>query len=205
MSMESLLERFAQASEGFAGVLAAVRLEQWVWPTPCSEWTVRDVVNHMARGNLNYVRLLEGADRAAFLRWRDADALGADPVGGYARSVRECAAAFARPDAAERVLDYPLGAVTGRQALAVRTADSIVHTWDLACAVGADRRLDPDLVGWLDDHLTEIYAGLAETPLDPDSSHRFFAVPGSAPAGASRQDRLLRLLGRDPSHLTNRS
>ncbi len=98
-----------------------------------------------------------------------------------------------------RILDYPLGPVPGRQALAVRTADTIIHTWDLARASGAPDRLVPSLLGWLAGHLDEIYAGLAETPVDPASTHRFFAPPGQPAENSSGQDRLLLHMGRDPA------
>ncbi|MFG3116784.1 TIGR03086 family metal-binding protein [Streptomyces sp. NPDC048197] len=167
------------------------------WPTPCVEWDVRALTNHMVRGNLSYVRLLGGGSSAEFLRMRDVDALGEHPPAAYVRSVRECAAAFGRPGALERSLDHPLGRVTGRQALAVRLTDSAVHTWDLARAIGADEALDDGLVTWILGRLEVIYAGLAESPLAADTTHRFFSAPdGVLPQGASRQKRLLHLMGR---------
>jgi uncharacterized protein (TIGR03086 family) len=198
-SLAGPLDRFVLSSAAFERRLRAVRSEQWAWPTPCTDWNVRQLVNHMARGNLNYAGLLRGGTSAEFLRLRDADALGTDPVGAYARSVRECAEAFARPDALQRILDYPLGQVTGRQALAVRTTDATIHTWDLARAIGVDDDLDVGLVAWIDDHLEDIYAGLPETPVAVDTTHRFFAAPeGVLADDASRQDRLLRRMGRTP-------
>jgi uncharacterized protein (TIGR03086 family) len=196
---DELIERFVLSSTEFQEKLRRVRPDQWTSPTPCTEWNVRDLVNHMARGNLNYVKLVEGGTRAEFLRLREVDALGTDPVSAYARSVRDCAAAFATPGALQRILDYPLGKVSGRQALAVRITDSTVHTWDLARAIGVDDTLDAGLVGWIDDHLDEIYAGLAETPVAADTTHRFFAAPEGAPVpSASKQDRLLHRMGRNP-------
>jgi uncharacterized protein (TIGR03086 family) len=198
-TFDGIVERFLLSSTHFERTLRAVRAEQWAWPTPCTEWDVRQLVNHMTRGNLNYVCLLRGRTAAEFLRLRNVDALGADPVGAYARSVRTCAEAFTGPDALQRVLDYPLGRLTGRQALAVRTADSTIHTWDLARAIGADDTLDTGLVGWIDEHLDAIYAGLAETPTDAATTHRFFAASRTVPADdTSRQARLLALMGRNP-------
>ena len=198
---DGLIDRFVLSSTEFERKLRAVRAEQWDGPTPCAEWNTHQLVNHMTRGNLNYVCLLDGGSSAEFLRLRDVDALGTDPVGAYARSARECAEAFARPGALRRILDYPLGKVTGRQALAVRTTDTIVHTWDLARAIGGDDTLDVGLVAWIDDHLDAIYAGLAETPTAAETSHRFFAAPEGTPAhDASRQDRLLHRMGRTPEH-----
>ncbi|WP_369205432.1 TIGR03086 family metal-binding protein [Streptomyces sp. PU-14G] len=196
---DGLVDRFRTASAGFTRTLRAVRRpEQWCRPTPCTEWNVRQLANHMARGNLNYVTLLEGGSAEDFLRCRDVDALGDAPVDAYVRSVEACAEAFGRPGALDRTLDYPLGRVGGRQALAVRITDSTVHTWDLARALGTDDTLDPALVGWIADHLEAIYAGLAETPTDPATTHRFFAAPGGGPLSgeASAQARLLHRLGR---------
>ena len=194
--LAGLHDRFAVASAGFASRLRLVRPGQWSSPTPCSEWDVRQLANHMTRGNLNYALLVQGGSGAEFLRLREVDALGGDPPGSYAASVRTCAAAFGAPGALERVVDYPLGAVTGRQALAIRIADAVIHTWDLARATGAGDRLDAGLVEWIGANLAEIYAGLPETPVAPRTSHRFFAAPEEAPGGASRQDRLLHLMGR---------
>ncbi|GAA1938388.1 TIGR03086 family metal-binding protein [Amycolatopsis minnesotensis] len=197
-AFEGIIPRFVAASTGFDRLLAAVRPAQWDAPTPCAEWKVRDLVNHMTSGNRNYVSLVDGGTAAGYLAGRDADALGADPIGAFRGSVRDCADAFARPGALARVLDYPLGRVVGSQALAVRTADSIVHTWDLARAIGVDDTLDAGLLGWLDDGFDRIYAGLAETPAAADTTHRFFAPPTGSP-GFTRQDRLLRRMGREPS------
>lgn len=197
---ERVVDRFVLSSSEFERKLRMVRPGQWEWPTPCTEWNVRQLVNHMTRGNLNYVVLVEGGTREEFLRLREVDALGTDAVGAYNRSVWECARAFARPRALQRVLDYPLGLVTGQQALAVRTTDSTIHTWDLGRAVGVDDTLDAGLVAWIGDHLDEIYAGLAETPIAVDTTHRFFAAPESVPAGdASPQDQLLHRMGRNPN------
>jgi uncharacterized protein (TIGR03086 family) len=194
-----ILERYRRASEQFAGRLAAVAPHQWTGSTPCAEWNVRQLVNHMTRGNLNFALLAGGGAAAEFIRLREVDALGAEPASAYAASVEACATAFAGPGALARPVDYPLGRITGGQALAVRTTDTTIHTWDLARAIGADERLDTDLIAWIDEHLNEIYAGLVETPVDPASTHRFFAPPTAEPApDAPRQRRLLHLFGRTP-------
>lgn len=197
--VHAMVDRFLLASTGFEDRLRLVRPEQWEWSTPCPEWTVRQLANHMARGNLNYVRLVQGGTSGEFLAQRDADALGEDPVGAYVASVRRCAEAFEEPLALSRVLDYPLGKIPGEQALAVRATDSLIHTWDLARATGADEQLDTSLVAWVDAHLEDIYAGLAETPTAADTTHRFFAAqPDGVGDGESVQDRLLRRTGRTP-------
>jgi uncharacterized protein (TIGR03086 family) len=70
------------------------------------------------------------------------------------------------------------------------TQDVLVHTWDLARAVGADDTLDP---AWC-------AAFLAQLPADPNalSGSGMFAAPVAVPEDADAQSRLGRL-GRDPS------
>jgi uncharacterized protein (TIGR03086 family) len=188
--MTDPLDRYLRASAGFSAVLAEMRPDQLRSPTPCTEWDVRQLVNHMTRGNLNYALLASGGSASEFLALRDRDALGGEPLSAYAASVRECAESFRRPGALDRVLDYPLGKVTGRQALAVRTADSVLHTWDLARALGVSEALDPALVEWILTESPAIYAGL-----DVSS----FFGPSSDAVSGNHQDRLLRRLGRDPA------
>ncbi|MVU80541.1 TIGR03086 family protein [Nocardia sp. ET3-3] len=194
---EGIVDRFVLSSNEFERNLRAVRPAQWTWPTPCTEWNVRQLVNHVTRGNLSYARLTEGGTGAEFLRLRDVDALGTDPVNAFVRSVQQCATAFTRPGVLHRELDYPLGPVTGQQALAVRTTDTTIHTWDLARAIGIDDTLDPTLLTWIDHHLEQIYATLPETPTAPDTTHRFFAAPPQDPTDrTSQQNQLLRRMGR---------
>lgn len=198
-SDKALRNRFAAACAGFAERLRAVRPAQWQGPTPCAQWTVRDLVNHMTRGNLNYLLLLRGGSGEEFLRLREADALGADPVAAFGRSAAEFLARCDEPGALDRVADYPLGQAPGRQLVSIRLTDSVVHTWDLARAAGLDERLDPDLVAWVLGSLASTYRGIAESPVAAETTHRFFATPhADGPATASAQDRLLHLMGRSP-------
>ena len=153
----------------------------------------------MTRGNLNYVDLLAGASAADFLRMRDTDALGADPIEAYVASACTSADAFAGPGAFEKLLDHPLGKIDGRRGIAIRTTDSAIHTWDLARALGVDDTLDARLVAWMDDNLDATHAGVAEGPTDPGSTYRFFGAPRADSAcSAPRQERLLRRMGRRP-------
>ena len=74
------------------------------------------------------------------------------------------------------------------------TRDVLVHTWDLARAVGADDRLDP---GWCE----LVYAGLPEDPQALSASGMFNApvAVNSETSEIDVQARLLARLGRDPS------
>jgi uncharacterized protein (TIGR03086 family) len=71
------------------------------------------------------------------------------------------------------------------------TRDVLVHTWDLARAVGADDRLDP---GWCE----LCYAGLP-ADLQALSATGMFKAPLAVNSETGSQARLLARLGRDPS------
>lgn len=195
---DGILARFTHSGEQFARLLRTVTPEQWNAPTPCPDWTVRDLVNHVALANPQYVGLLRGESTPEFLARRGTDVLGDDPIGAFTRTAAEADAAFAEPGAFARTLAHPLGAIPAEQALAVLTNDRLVHTWDLARAIGADETLDPDLVTWAWTHLPEIYAGMSETPGSDDGVWRVFgAPPGELPSDAEVQTRLLHTMGRD--------
>jgi len=101
---------------------------------------------------------------------RETDALGDDPFGAFDASVRLFADAFDQPDVLNRKLDYPLGPVSGAQAMAERGAGD-----DLRRARGKpDRR--------------------------PDNTSVFAAPAGTVNRDASLQDRLLHVMGRTPGH-----
>ena len=62
-------DAFDVAHAEFERRLWLVRADQWADPTPCSEWSVRDLVNHVVAGARTYTLLLDGCSRE---RARDA-------------------------------------------------------------------------------------------------------------------------------------
>src|SRR6266545_920027 len=75
-----------------------VGVDQWSAPTPCTEWTVRDVVHHLVGMNLVFVALLEERPMPD----RGADHVGTDPAGAYRRSAAALQVAAARPGVLQR-------------------------------------------------------------------------------------------------------
>jgi uncharacterized protein (TIGR03086 family) len=199
-AFEGIVDRFVFASSRFEQVLAMVQPDQWDLATPCTEWNVRQLSNHQTRANLNFAALAEGGSKEEFIALRDVDALGDSPVDAFKESATRCATAFAKPGALRAVLDYPLGKVTGDQALALRTTDSVIHTWDLARAIGADEQLDAGLVSWVVGNLDAVGAGLPEMPTSAETTNRFFAPPivNDPTKERSVQYELLLRTGRQP-------
>ena len=184
------LDLLSRADDGFAQRLALVRPDQWAAQTPCTEWDVRALVNHVVGANRRYTMLLHGATTDEVEATRAVDHLGADPVASFAATEAELTAAFAEPGAMARTVYHRVGGRTGAQLLEMRVLDIAVHTWDLARAIGASESLDPDVVA------------LALTLQDTFDAGRqrgtFAPPPGNTPAGSSAQARLLYLSGRRP-------
>jgi hypothetical protein len=79
---------------------------------PCTEWNVRDPVNHLVGTNLVLVAMFEESPMPE----RGADRLGGDLTGAYRRSAAALRAA-ARPGVLERSQRTPPGTATGAERL----------------------------------------------------------------------------------------
>jgi len=61
--------------------VAAIENDQWLDPTPCAEWSVRELVNHVVAEELWAAPLLRGATVLEVGSQFDGDVLGEDPLG----------------------------------------------------------------------------------------------------------------------------
>ncbi len=157
---------------------------QWTAPTPCTEWSVRDVVDHLIGMNLVFVALFEESPMPA----RGVDRLGADPAGAYRRSAAALQAAAARPGVLERSQATAVGVATGVDRLQWRIVDLLAHGWDLAQATGVTAQAPDDLV---EQALTFARAQLPGQPLAGR-----FAGPQPIRDNAPAIDRLAAFTGR---------
>lgn len=136
------------SAERIVELVGHVGPEQWDNPTPCTEWNVRTLVGHLIVGMQGYCDLLEGASAAEYLSMfeRQSVAVGTDPVAACESAVRSACAASLQPRALERTVHHLIGDIPGSRLLGMRIADSVVHAWDLATAIGAAPGLDEQLV-----------------------------------------------------------
>ncbi len=93
-----LPEVHAHALEVTRRYVGGVDTPDWDKPSVCSEWNVRELVNHIVSGNLWVPELVGGKSIADVGDRLDGDVLGADPVTAYESSEAVAAAAF-RPRA----------------------------------------------------------------------------------------------------------
>jgi uncharacterized protein (TIGR03086 family) len=189
------VDRFAlldRAGVQFRQRLDLVKADQWSLPTPCTAWDVRGLVNHVVTANITGERLLHGAGRAEVVALNGTDLVGDDPVSAFARSTDAQSAAFRAPGALDQVVPHPAFDMPADQLLEFRIGDVLLHTWDLARAIGADETLDPEVV----DAVWKSLSPLAEAL--PASGAFGAGSSGGLTEQAPRQLRLLDLSGRRP-------
>ncbi|MEU8877957.1 TIGR03086 family metal-binding protein [Streptomyces javensis] len=191
MAENPLLTRHSEALDLFTERVHAIRPDQWDDPTPCTEWTVRDLVNHLAVEQMWVPPLVrEGASVGDQSDALEGDLLGDDPVATWDVVATAARDAFREPGALDRMVDLSYGESPATHYCAQMTADAAVHAWDLARAIGADERIPKPLVDFSVREVAPYAVDLEESGL--------FAAPVEPPAGADAQTRLLALLGREP-------
>lgn len=189
-----LIAVHARAVRATTPVVALVRPPDLSLPTPCAEWDLGDLLAHMTVQHRGFAAAAAG--RGGDLdTWRPRP-VGDDPAGEYARAAESVVAAFAEPGILQR--DFLLPEITpqpvpGRLAISMHLVDYVVHGWDVARTLGVAYELPPEVLA----------ATLPIAESVPDGAER--RAPGAAFAprlphpGEDPLDRILALLGRDPS------
>lgn len=176
------------AAKEFGSRVLAIADDGWDRPTPCSDWTVRDLVGHLVAEHLWAVELLDGATLEEVGDRFDGDVLGDDPTSSWMRAVNDSMDAWAAAGVDDTVHlstgEAPVERYTEEMLL-----DLAVHAWDLARAAGLSEDLDDDVVAhvlaYAQEHRDELAgSGLFADPIQVDTQ--------------DAQVRLLSLLGRRP-------
>ena len=185
----------ARALRASVAVVAHATLDDLGHPTPCSAWTLGDLIAHMTAQHHGFAAAARGhgADLAA---WQPQPP-GRDPVRAYASAADDVLAAFAGPGVLEKPFALPEfgpGATfPGSQAIGFHFIDYVVHGWDVARSLGLPFGLDSDMA--------EDALPIALAVPDGDYRLRPGAVfrPGlPAPGDPAPLDRILTALGRFP-------
>ncbi|MGW4028927.1 TIGR03086 family metal-binding protein [Streptomyces sp. NPDC004838] len=185
----ALLSRHSEALELFTDRVHAVRPDQWDNATPCTDWSVRDLVNHLTAEQLWVPDLVtNGSTVAQVGDAYEGDVLAAHPRAAWDTAARGARRAFGKPGALERTVWLSYGETPAVAYCAQMTTDAVVHAWDLSRAIGASERLPEALVAFALQEVTPYASELSKSGL--------FAPPIEPPPGDSQQTRLLALLGR---------
>lgn len=162
----------------------------WQAPTPCRDWTVRDLLGHLTAEALWAPHLLRGETLEEVGDRYEGDVLGDDPRASWHAASASERAAVSAPDALDATVHTSMGELPAEEYLWQRLTDLVVHRWDLARATGGDETMDPEAAEALYERWEPQAGSLAASGL--------FAEPQPAPEGADVPTRLLALLGRRP-------
>jgi uncharacterized protein (TIGR03086 family) len=134
--MTDVQSAYRQVSTGFDAAVRDVTPDKWEAQSPCEQWKARDVVAHVVAGHRGVIAGVRGGESTP---------LGADedPKRAWEEASRAIIDITGDPDALAKEIDGPTGKMAAGQIIGrFVTMDLLVHTWDLARAVGAHERLD---------------------------------------------------------------
>lgn len=161
-------------------------------PTPCDEWTVRDVLNHITGGATMFaVCVRDGSMSDEQLgEVMVGDNLGSDYKGAFRAASAAALAAFDEPGAPDKIVNLPFGEMPAGVAINIAIFDVATHTWDLAKSTGQKMQLDPEVL--------DAAYGLAQAMIPDMRANGVVAEEVIIAADAPMEDRLAALTGRTP-------
>lgn len=178
-----MLDQLHHATDWTAKTVAGVVPGQLAAPTPCAEWNVRALLDHLIGGTWMFAAAIGGP-------------AGDDPAAPDAERFRAGADALLttlrEPGALDRTAQLPIGPVPGAAMVGVAMLDVVVHGWDIARATGQDTAVPGPLA--------ETVLGFATETVGPDmrGPDGYFAEAVTVADRASSIDRLVAFLGRQP-------
>jgi len=169
---ETAIQVLARGLDQLATLLRSVGPEDYARPTPCSDWTVSELVDHVIQAPRQFAMMVRGEE----VDWAAPTPHAEDPVATYHENVQALLAALSeRPDSGPGA-DW-------------QCAEIAVHTWDLATALGrSTETFDPEVA--------ERGRAFMLASLNDDNRDPAFGPERPAPAGADAYARVAAFAGR---------
>ena len=178
------IEQLRRSLAAVAGLINAIRPDQWSGRTPCEQWDVHRVVEHLVGMNLVFAAMLAGEPPPE----RGRGLTREDLPQAFSDSATSLLDAFAEPGVLDQSYAGPLGNATGSDRLQIRLYDLLAHGWDLAVATERPANLPDDAAR---DALRFVRSQLTD-----DARTGRFAPPQPVPDGSCAIEHLVALLGR---------
>lgn len=183
-----LVQELNTAAKACTAVVQGIKTDQLANRTPCGEWDVQGLMNHMI-GSMAYLTARAEARDPGTLQPANVSDRN-EAVQQLVNGMRGVAAAWATTGALERKIQSPMGEATGAFMAGITLTEIVVHGWDLAKTTGQQLAVD--------DALTEQLLANAKLAMTPETRGRAFGPEVSAPENAPSLDRLVAFLGRQP-------
>ncbi|CCM63243.1 MULTISPECIES: TIGR03086 family metal-binding protein [Candidatus Neomicrothrix] len=174
------------AQQVAADVMSNVSSEQLDLPTPCDNWNVGQLIDHLVGAQHWAASGIRGSEMR--------DAAGAsqgDFNGAFQAAAQDALDAFSEDGAMERTVNPGFGDMPATGLLGLAVTDTICHAWDLATATGQNNDLAPELSA-------QALVGARHTiqPAFRTEDGSLFGPEQHAPAGANNATQLAAFLGR---------
>ena len=177
----------SRVSSNFEILCASICDPQWSLPTPCTEWNLEQLVDHVIGGNWFTIRILAGESADAAM----AETVGTfderhEPRAAALESINEQLLAFDQPGLLGRTFHHVAGDLNGREVLRIRLHELIIHNWDIAQALDPRAFICDEFVAWSFAEIT-----------DPESNTKeLFALDTASLEGEQSERKLLAAFGR---------
>jgi uncharacterized protein (TIGR03086 family) len=182
--MTELSDRYRKVAGQFTQRIQSVPADAWDNPAPCEGWVARDVVRHL-------VEWVPGFFSASDLRFPKAPSVDEDPAAAWQAVNDTLQSALDDPEIAAHEFEMRMGRVRVDQSIAqFCLGDILVHTWDLARAVGLDESLDATEVHRMFEGMEPMDEMLRQSGQ--------FGPRVDVPADADEQTKLIAFTGRRP-------
>jgi uncharacterized protein (TIGR03086 family) len=135
MDSAAAIQRVVQQT---SAIIDGITPDQLSRPTLCTEWRVRDIINHITSGAIIFATCVErgsisdqelGALAAG-------DNLGDDYRGAFKAAAAKALAAVSAPGASDKLVKLPFGEMPAGVAINIAVFDVLTHAADLAYATG---------------------------------------------------------------------
>ena len=154
--------------------------------TPCAEFTVQDLLDHLMVGGEMFAARFRGEEPTPN---EHEEVYGVVPAAAFRSTMEHLLEAVKSPGAMERTIEAPIGEVPGSVMAGFAAFDVSMHGLDLARATGQIFELPPAVVDAVDE-----FARNALTPEMRDGDT--FKAETTPPAGASPLEQLAAFSGR---------
>ncbi|MCZ0952107.1 MAG: TIGR03086 family metal-binding protein [Chloroflexota bacterium] len=177
-------------------VASGVTQAQATDATPCSQWSVLDLFNHLIGGLEFTAGCITGSVPDIRPNEAESSYQGETDVAvlirAYHAAVDRALELAAGPGALERTAMTPFGEMPVARIMMGTVMDQLVHCWDLARATGQDTTLNSEMVEFAYGML--VSGGFA----DMGRQAGFVGPEVAVPDSASMQDRMIAYMGRQP-------
>ena len=176
------VELHGEAVKNTRQIIANVKSDQMSASTPCGEWDVKALIDHIIQGTMVFAGTLAGEEPGT--------AGGGSPAEVYRSSAEKVLEEAMKPGEMEKKYETPFGEMSGGEFMFGAFMDNLVHGWDLAKATGQNTDLN-------EGHAQAVFEAFAPM-MDGMRQGGAFGPEVSVPEDAGVQHRMLGMMGRQP-------